>query len=93
MSHHLEIVIRAAELPDQQRWQQQRARIRRSGAQFEPANRNWRAHLDFTDAENTAAALGELFTAAQTFGTIVLAIHPDTGMPAVSVLAEVATED
>ncbi len=93
MSHHIEIVIRAADQPDQQRWQQQRARIRRSGAQFESASRNWRVHLDLTDAGATAAALGELFTAAQTFGTTVLAISPDTGMPAVSVLEQPAVED
>lgn len=93
MSHQIEILIRSAEQSDQQRWDQQCARIRRSGAQFESNSRNWRLHLDLTEPSGTAAALGELFTAAQTFGTTVLPINPETEMPAVSVLEEHSTEN
>lgn len=93
MSHQIEIVIRSAEQSDQERWDQQCARIRRSGAQFESTSRNWRVRLDLTEPSVTAAALGELFTAAQAFGTTVLPIDPESGMPAVSVLDQHATED
>ena len=86
MSPWIEIVIASVDQPDQQRWDEQCERIRRSGARFESGSRNWRLHLDLVDSRRVAFAWAELVVAARTYGTRVLVLDPETGMPAYSAL-------
>lgn len=88
MTQRIEIVISSADQPDQKKWDEQRERIRRSGARFERLSRNWRLELDLSDASQVAASLAELCVAARNYGTTVLVLDPASGMPAMTVLSD-----
>lgn len=87
----LEVMIASAQQSDEQRWEQQLAMIRRSGATYDPGSRNWRLELDLTDGQRVAVAMMALCSVARTYGTTVLVVDPTTGMPAL-IVDEAPTE-
>lgn len=77
----IEILVKSRQLPDAEDWEGQRAAIRKSGACFDADSKDWRLVLDPGDGPRVATALSWLFHAARTYGTTVLVLDSEVGVP------------